>query len=377
MQALPTHFATAERLSPEQIQSQSAQFANVPYLRQLVDGLPIIFVVLNNYRQIVFSNRALAKAAARKEPEELYGLRPGEAFHCIHSTETEGGCGTSEFCRTCGAVRAILTAIRGKKDVQECRITTNHGQALDLRATACPLNDGDDFLSFSLEDISHEKRRRALERIFFHDVLNTAGGVKGLAELLVQEDDPQEARELIKMIQTAAAILLEEISAQKSLSAAETGELTVQPSSVDTRSLLTDVAGLYQKLATSKDQRIVLDSDTESIVFTTDETLISRVLANMLKNALEASSAEETIALGARCNQDRIELWVHNPGVMPKKSQLQIFQRSFSTKGKGRGLGAYSIRLLTERYLKGQAAFESTEEDGTTFFVSLPMTLEK
>lgn len=41
---------------------------------------------------------------------------------------------------------------------------------------------------------------------------------------------------------------------------------------------------------------------------------------------------------------------------MPRTSQLQIFQRSFSTKGKGRGLGTYSIKLLTERYLKGTAS---------------------
>jgi len=52
-----------------------------------------------------------------------------------------------------------------------------------------------------------------------------------------------------------------------------------------------------------------------------------------------------------------------------------VFQRSFSTKGKGRGLGTYSIKLLTERYLKGTASFTSTETDGTTFQISLPTQL--
>jgi sensor histidine kinase regulating citrate/malate metabolism len=37
--------------------------------------------------------------------------------------------------------------------------------------------------------------------------------------------------------------------------------------------------------------------------------------------------------------------------LIPKDVQLQLFQRSFSTKGMGRGWGTYSIRLLTERYL--------------------------
>ena len=60
---------------------------------------------------------------------------------------------------------------------------------------------------------------------------------------------------------------------------------------------------------------------------------------------------------------------------MPADAQLQVFQRSFSTKGDGRGLGTYGSRLLTERYLGGEIGFESTESTGTTFRVSLPPAL--
>ena len=42
---------------------------------------------------------------------------------------------------------------------------------------------------------------------------------------------------------------------------------------------------------------------------------------------------------------------------MPRQVQLQIFKRSFSTKGAARGLGTYSMRLLSERYLKGVVSF--------------------
>lgn len=371
--AIPTQFAPAERMLPEKIQSQSAFFFSLPYLRQLADGLPTVFLALNTHRQIVFGNQALADLAGKERPEELYGLRPGEALHCVHSNETEGGCGTTEFCKTCGAARAILSAIGGKKEAQECRITTHDGQSLDLRAVAAPLMDGNEFVSFAVEDISHEKRRRVLERIFFHDVLNTAGGVQGLAELLKEEADPREAGELIDMIRTSADTLIEEINAQKALSAAETGELMVETETVRADDLLEEVIALYENHMVSKDRRMVLHPDTQSIEFTSDRTLGRRVLGNMTKNALEASSAGQTVTLGARRREDRVELWVHNQGLMPRDSQLQVFQRSFSTKGKGRGLGTYSIKLLTERYLKGRASFTSTEAEGTTFQISLPM----
>jgi sensor histidine kinase regulating citrate/malate metabolism len=50
---------------------------------------------------------------------------------------------------------------------------------------------------------------------------------------------------------------------------------------------------------------------------------------------------------------------------------MQLFQRSFSTKGNGRGIGTYSIKLLTENYLKGKVSFFSNEEEGTVFSIEL------
>ena len=60
---------------------------------------------------------------------------------------------------------------------------------------------------------------------------------------------------------------------------------------------------------------------------------------------------------------------------MPPEVQLQVFNRSFSTKGNGRGIGTYSIKLLCERYLKGKVSFVSSAEQGTIFKVTLPLAL--
>ncbi len=75
---------------------------------------------------------------------------------------------------------------------------------------------------------------------------------------------------------------------------------------------------------------------------------------------------------------DRITFTVHNPGVMPEEVQLQLFQRSFSTKAdEGRGIGTYSVKLFGERYLKGQVSFVSRAPDGTTFQLSVPKIFPK
>ena len=372
---IPTEYAPAQRSSLDEVQEQSVFFSKPHHLKEFSDAIPNIFLALNSHRQIVFTNHAILDLLGKKRPEEVYGLRPGEALNCIHAYETDGGCGTTEFCRTCGAVNAILSAISGKKNVKECRITNRDGESLDLRICAAPFTDRKEFISFVVEDISHEKRRRVLERIFFHDVLNTAGGIQGLAGLLKEEGDIQEAEELLDMIETAANTLIEEINTQRSLSAAETGDLIVEPEEIHVNELLKEVSDLYENHEVSQARHIVIQPDKKDTVFTTDLTLARRVLSNMLKNALEAISTGETVTIGGGRRENSVQLWVHNQSHMPRASQLQVFQRSFSTKGAGRGLGTYSIKLLTERYLKGTASFTSTEEDGTTFYISLPTQL--
>jgi signal transduction histidine kinase len=91
----------------------------------------------------------------------------------------------------------------------------------------------------------------------------------------------------------------------------------------------------------------------------------------MVKNALEACKEDERVTLSSQLSKGGVSFSVHNPGQMPREVQLQLFKRSFTTKGTGRGLGTYSMKLLTERYLKGKISFASSETDGTTFSVTL------
>ncbi|MFQ5559388.1 MAG: sensor histidine kinase, partial [Nitrospinota bacterium] len=57
--------------------------------------------------------------------------------------------------------------------------------------------------------------------------------------------------------------------------------------------------------------------------------------------------------------------------------QKQVFMRSFSTKGKNRGIGTYSMQLLSENYLQGRVYFSSSPEAGTDFVAEFPLHLEK
>ena len=131
--ALHTDFAPAGRATQGQVTEQGDQLRDMPLLRQFIDASPEILVVLNDCRQVVYSNRALLDLLGLKCEAELCGLRPGEVLQCVHANENEAGCGTTEFCSTCGAVRAILDGLAGNESCQECRIGVESGDSLDLQ----------------------------------------------------------------------------------------------------------------------------------------------------------------------------------------------------------------------------------------------------
>jgi signal transduction histidine kinase len=266
-------------------------------------------------------------------------------------------------------------------DIQECRMIRGRPgveeTALDLRVWSRPIEvEGEPFSVFSMVDISDEKRREALERIFFHDVLNTAGGVKGLADLMVQVGMNESGiREVAGMVAESADHLLDEISAQRALSAAESRELQVTAQALHSLELLNQLTRVFHSYCLAASKTIQVDPMASDITLVSDAVLLQRVLMNLAKNALEATAAGGTVTLGAHAEGDLVSFTVHNATVMPQDVQSQVFARSFSTKGSGRGLGTYSIKLITERYLGGKVSFVSNAEIGTRFTVSYPRTI--
>lgn len=375
-----THYAPAERLGTQSILDQSQAVAKLEDVRFVFDQFPSVILILNQQRQIVYCNQALLDLLKIDNCKQILGARTGEVLGCIHAVENEAGCGTAESCRTCGAALATLTSLAGQKTSRECRVTVKRelGQScLDLRLSATPFTlEGHNFTTLFVTDISHEKRRMALERIFFHDILNTAGSLRGFVELLGSIKDPVKAKEMLKDIEEVSISLIDEILEQRDLVNAENNELKVQPASVDSLELVTKVFTQFVKHPLAERVNLKLADRIDNVAFISDPVLLKRVLNNMVKNALEASGAGETVTIGVQKKEQQIEFWVNNPAVISRDIQLQIFQRSFSTKGKGRGLGTYSMKLLTERYLKGTVAFTVKKPEGTTFFARYPLILE-
>jgi len=339
-----THFAPAHRSTSKEILERHNLIASLELFNEIYGTTSGLSAIIDKNRQVVYSNSDFLKLLGLDSVEPILGKRPGEIVSCIHSDEEPFGCGTAKACTYCGAVNAIMESqSTGKKVVKECRISSNVGGkhiSWDLNFTSVPIVlSGETFYVLTIQDISNEKRRSALERIFFHDILNSAGGLNGLLTILKEGTTPEEAKDLINLSEEASRDLLDEIISHRQIRAAEAGDLQVKIEPVNSQEFLLSTTGKISSHEVGKNKHVIVNPDSVNIDFETDRILLQRVIINLLKNALEATPEHGSVSTGAESRDGKIIIHVKNDGVIPKEVQAQIFQRSYSTKGQNRGIG--------------------------------------
>ncbi|WP_300675226.1 HAMP domain-containing sensor histidine kinase [Desulfoluna sp.] len=365
-------FVPGERLGPDEIQLQSGLFTSLE-MNDLSAALPVMFLVLNRHRQIVFSNRRFVELVGSRDSAVLLGQRPGEAMGCVHALSSPEGCGSTESCWLCGAAKSILMTQKERAAIEACVITCEGRRVFELQVWTSPVwRDGELFTLFSAVDISAESRRLSLERTFFHDISNTVAAISGAAELLVDGSQETPNSGGIETIFNASEWLLDEIRSHKKLMEAENGELEVSKTAISSLETLKQCLQLYARNKSTHSCSLILSPDSSDCRVVTDPVLLRRILINMVKNAIEATSEGGEVVARCRPHGADIIFSVTNPGFIPRHVQLGIFQRTFSTKGAGRGVGTYSMKLFAERYLGGTILFTTSPEEGTTFTLSLP-----
>ncbi len=371
-----TFFAPAGRQSFEKILNEKELHESQRILTELFGALTGVCAIINKERQIVFANNEFLDLLGLKSIEAVLGRRPGEVISCINSLKGPSGCGTSKECRYCGAVAAIMDSIlhdaRSSKEAHITSVINNNLVSWDLNVTCAPVRlNGEKLFALSLQDISAEKKLRSIEKVFFHDLLNAAGGLNGLLTVIKMGTYPDELKELITLSEAASQLILEEIMSYRQLRAAENGDIKVEVEEIKTVEFLKYAINNISFHEVGQNKSIVLSESTPDITIQTDRLLLQRVMINLMKNALEATPVNGVVTVAAHVENESIIFTVHNSGVIPEEVRYHIFQRSFSTKDKNRGLGTYSVRLMTENYLKGKVSFSSSEADGTVFSVEI------
>lgn len=375
-----TFFLPAERASAEDLERQIVFVAHSPIVEAMLRAWAGAVAVLNLQRQVVAMNASYLTSIGVDDPHRALGLRPGEAFCCVHAAAAPGGCGTGHACASCGAALSISSSLRTGQPVErECLLQVKRqGKPVDLQfqVRSAPVRlDGRRFELITLIDISRESRRAALERAFLHDIANVVVGLSGASEAL-READPAEAEAAARDVQALTARLARELEVQRALSSATPSSLRLAVERLSVRALIAELVMLFQHHQSAAGKRLRAPELANGEALETDGFLLRRVVTNMLVNAFEATPEGGEVQLQVALGPQGVELRVWNECPIPPEVAPRIFQRFFTTKGgTGRGQGTFAMKLFAEQYLRGQIGFSTSRNAGTTFALSLPWSI--
>lgn len=371
-----TYFAPPHKVEDQILRGQIETVCNSPVMDALLQTSCGMMLIVNEARQIVAINYSFLSMLGIDDVEQVLGLRLGETLHCKYAFNEPAGCGTTRYCSSCGAIIALMAAIDDDRECERiCALTiSQNGQQRDicLLVRAMPMQlEGKRLIIVYAQDVSQQQFWASLERIFFHDINNMVCAMRNYSKYFHDKMpvNPLSARQ--KML---AERMFQEVKMQSKLASVRDSEEIVSVIATDLSTIRNQVFNIVLVSNAMDNKRIIEEGTTGKLLLKTDPMLVSKVLTNMLLNALEATDAGGSVVFRALTDDGRVEWQVWNSAVMAENIQLRIFQRYFSTKGAfGHGLGTYSMKFFGETCLGGKVSFTSSAETGTTFRFSLPL----
>jgi two-component system nitrogen regulation sensor histidine kinase NtrY len=244
----------------------------------------------------------------------------------------------------------------------------------------------------TFQDIEPEIEQKEMEswqtmsRIMAHEIMNSLTPLSSLTEtgimLLEKNGKSKEVSELSQKTIDNLYTALQTISGRNRSLTTFIGsyrELSRLPAPVKEKLPVTDllagIGELYEIPCRKKGIECSISTGPENLALSADEAQIKQVLINLVKNATEALEGVENplLEISVKRILHQVSVEIHNNGpAIPPDIMKKIFVPFYSTKTEGSGIGLSLSRQIISNH-GGQITVESTEDQGTTFKVLLPV----
>jgi len=229
----------------------------------------------------------------------------------------------------------------------------------------------------AVNDINSELDENELDswikliRVLTHEIMNSVTPITSLSETLLarSENSEPDIKEGLEIINRTSRELMSFVDNYR--------KFTHIPTPVPGLFYVKPFADRMKEIAIRQDPsgkiRISADVDPEDLIVYADENLISHVMTNILKNAIQAISESgigDSILIKAYTGRDdsvMIEISDNGPTI-PKDISEHIFVPFFTTKRDGSGIGL-SISRQIMRLSGGTLTMHSDAASGMTTFV--------
>jgi signal transduction histidine kinase/CheY-like chemotaxis protein len=216
-----------------------------------------------------------------------------------------------------------------------------------------------------------------------HELRGPINSVIGLTGLLTAPGaDPlsDEQRRQVRFIEDSGATLLALVNELLDTAKAESGRLVPQQAAVNLDDVFAHLRGTLRSTARSDDVTLHVDEPTSAPLLWTDETMLVRILRNLLSNSLKFTEhGEVRLSAGIDESGRRMRLVVADTGIgIPEDEVDRVFEEfhqvrgPLQTRATGTGLGLSYARRLAE-ILGGDLTLTSRLGAGTTVVLHLPL----
>lgn len=279
----------------------------------------------------------------------------------------------------CPAAEATDTLVN-----REARLKRKNGSDLYvIKTVANVIVQDHEYLLETFVDISEQKRLEQLkedvDRIVQHDLKSPIIGLINASTVaLMDESVVGEQREMLETIKYQGTKVLNMIGMSLIIYKMEAGTFEYTPESMDLMTALREVIAdmaepcRISQVTVSSTLNGAPLSDASQAAIMGNPLLVQSLMANLLRNAVEASRPGQSAVVTITTDND-VTITFNNKGVVPLDVRKKFFAK-YATSGKpsGTGLGTYSAKLITTT-MGGSIAMETSDErDSTTVTVHLP-----
>jgi len=225
-----------------------------------------------------------------------------------------------------------------------------------------------------------ERAMRMMLSNVSHDLKTPLTVIMGYAEMLSQQTDlpEEERRRMIGEVHKKTAQVHELINTFFDLARLESGDLDLPLSVIDAGEISRQRILAYFDLLSEQGFQVDIDLPESPVWVYANEEALSRILDNLLSNAMRYGAEGRYLGLSLRSSENHVTLQVIDRGRgISRTEQARVFERMYTMedsrnrKMQGSGLGLTIAKRLAER-LKGTLELESTPGVRTCFTVTLP-----
>lgn len=225
-----------------------------------------------------------------------------------------------------------------------------------------------------------ERLKSAFLANISHEIRTPMNSIIGFAELLGNDDLPDERRKWYsRIIAENAEMLLVIVNNVLDISRLETGQLKTIRQETDLNKVISDIYDLFALQANDKGIELVIKNllPKEQAIIYTDDAKLKQILINITGNAIKFTHEGE-ISISSSVKDGNVCFDIADTGIgIAKEEQKNIFERfrqideSTTREYGGTGLGLTISLGLTE-LLGGSLTLESEPGKGSVFHIRIP-----